>query len=232
MEPRYTLPTESYLRTTLLPEMYNTMCLTLSQVLASASYVSVATTCLRGSGLHSSKDSVLGVTAHWIDDQWHRQSAALAAHVVSDDCLDANQHHAARLVQGALVKWDVTAKVHAVFCETGKKLVSVLRESGVPSVIGFSNVLQRCVDRAVRCQPSVVDALAIARQVASHFESSVLALDGLEKIQSAASNRPVTQRLVLDVSGLIVEIIRNLSLQMQNLYAFSYTACRLSDAII
>jgi hypothetical protein len=61
---------------TMIPELYDTMRSKLADMLAAVQYISFTTDEWSTS---QCTDSLLSVTAHWIDGQWQRRSAVVAA---------------------------------------------------------------------------------------------------------------------------------------------------------
>ena len=76
LEPRYTLPSDKYFRTSLIPDLFKMMSAKLTDVLASARFISFTTDSWTTS---QCTDSLLSITAHWITNSWDRQSAVIAA---------------------------------------------------------------------------------------------------------------------------------------------------------
>jgi len=76
LKPRYTLPSDKYFRTSLIPDLFKMMSAKLTDVLASARFISFTTDSWRTS---QCIDSLLSITAHWITNSWDRQSAVIAA---------------------------------------------------------------------------------------------------------------------------------------------------------
>lgn len=192
LEPRYSLPSDSYFRTALIPELYDAMSSKLASVLAGVQHMSLTTDEWSTS---QCTDSLLSVTAHWIDDQWQRRSAVIAARPVE------GSHTAENLggvVKETLSKWGLMNKVHVCLRDNGKNIVAGLRNNKIPSIACFAHTLQLCVKRGLGSQRAVIDALAVARQVASHFSHSVLAKEKLEKIQATVPDLPV-HRIIQDV---------------------------------
>jgi hypothetical protein len=192
LEPRYTLPSDSYFRMTMIPELYDTMRSKLADVLAAVPYISFTTDEWSTS---QCTDSLLSVTAHWIDEQWQRRSAVVAASPVEGSHTAENL---GGILKETLSKWCLKNKVHVCLRDNGKNIVAGLRDNNIPSSACFSHTLQLCVKRGLGSQRAVIDALAVARQVAGHFSHSVLAKEKLEKIQSTVPNLPI-HRIVQDV---------------------------------
>jgi hypothetical protein len=184
LEPRYTLPSDKYLRTTLIPEMHRSLSEKMSIVLASARYISFTSDSWTTS---QCTDSLLSITAHWITDSWERRAAVIAA------CPIDGSHTAdniAGIVKSLLRKWNIGSKVHVFLRDNAKNMTAGLRDAGVPSISCFSHTLQLCVKAGLVSQRAVIDATTTCRNVATHFSHSVLAKGKLEDIQKTVPDQP------------------------------------------
>ena len=193
LEPRYTLPSDSWLRKTLIPELYDGLCKDLMNLMESASFVSCTTDTWSTA---QCTDSLLSVTVHWVDADWVRRSALLAASPI------VGSHTAENIktvVTGVIAKWNLAGKVHVFVRDNAKNMTSGLRDAGVHSLPCLSHTLQLCVKRGLTSQRAVSDALAVGRHVATHFSHSVLAKEKLELIQQTLSSVP-ERRIIQDVS--------------------------------
>jgi len=153
LEPRYTLPSDTYFRTTLIPELYQSISSKVLEVLASASYVSFTTDSWSTS---QCTESLLSITAHWVTQSWDRQSAVLAASPISGSHTADN---IADLVQKLTVTWNVRSKVHVFLRDNARNMIAGLRDAGVQSLSCFSHNLQLCVKSGLTSQRAVIDAV-------------------------------------------------------------------------
>ena len=72
LEPRYTLPSDTYLRETLLPDIYTAVKERLRTVVDTATFVSLTTDAWT---TPQCKESLISFTCHWIDNDWKRRQA-------------------------------------------------------------------------------------------------------------------------------------------------------------
>ena len=192
--PRYTLPSAKYFRTTLLPELYDAVTSGMISVLATAQHISFTTD---GWTTAQCTDSLLSVTAHWVDDAWQQKSALIAA------CPICGSHTAANissLITENLAKWHISHdRIHVFLRDNAKNMANDLRDAGVPSVPCFAHTLQLCVKRGLSSQRAITDAVAVCRSLVGHFSHSTLAKDELSKIQATVPNTP-SHSLIQDVA--------------------------------
>ena len=76
LEQRYTLLSDSHFRKTVIPELYESLCVKLKAVLDKPKFLSFTTDAWTTA---QCTDSLLSITAHWIDDDWQRPSAIVGA---------------------------------------------------------------------------------------------------------------------------------------------------------
>ena len=113
LEPRYTLPSDSWLHKTLIPELYDGLCKDLMNLLESASFVSCTTDTWSTA---QCTDSLLSV--HWVDADWVRHSALLAASPIVGSHTAENTK---TVVTGVIAKWNLAGKVHVFVRDNAKK---------------------------------------------------------------------------------------------------------------
>jgi len=73
-EPRYPIPSDSYLRQTAVPDLYASVRQKVIDRIQHVKYVSFTTDTWTTS---MSSESLISLTSHWIDDSWTRRSAIL-----------------------------------------------------------------------------------------------------------------------------------------------------------
>ena len=203
LEPRYTLPSDSHFRKTVIPELYESLCVKLQAVLDKPKFLSFTTDAWTTA---QCTDSLLSITAHWIDNDWQRQSAIVGACHMEGSHTGAN---IATLITTELKKWSIitaatntttaTSRVHVFLRDNGKNMVTGLRDAGVLSLSCLSHTFQLSVNRGLKSQRAVMDLTAIGRSIVGHFSHSVKAKDKLKEIQSTIPNMPA-HNLLQDVS--------------------------------
>jgi hypothetical protein len=184
LEPRYSLPSDSYLRKTLIPDMYTMIRSKVAELIRPAGFVSFTTDAWTTA---QSLDSLMSLTAHWIDNTWERRSAILNASHVHGSHTAAN---IASIMTSMLVNWKLEDRVHVVLRDNAKNVTKGMAEAGVDSLGCFAHTLQLCVKRGLESQRAVDDAVAICRKIAGHFSHSTLAKEKLAAIQTSLPDFP------------------------------------------
>ena len=164
--PRYALPSDTYVRETLLPTLYEAVKTRVAEKLSGIAKVSVTTD---GWSTSSSTESLMSLTAHWIDDQWERKSAILHCAQV------AGSHTASKIAEmmtQMVTDWKLKDRLHVCVRDNARNMEKGLQEAGIQSVGCFAHTLQLCVNDGITCQRIVVDAVANCRKVAGHFSHS------------------------------------------------------------
>ena len=73
-EPRYTLPSDSYLRQTAIPNLHKHLREKVAEIMTDVKFVSFTTDTWTTS---MSSESLISLTGHWVDYDWMRRSAVL-----------------------------------------------------------------------------------------------------------------------------------------------------------
>ena len=76
-------------------------------------------------------DSLLSVTAHWIDDNWQPLSAVLQAHSLEErdtgECIAMKKSN-------IMSEWEIdTTQVHCGVCNNGSNMMKAISEGGLPN---------------------------------------------------------------------------------------------------
>ena len=165
LEPRYKLPSEKYFSETLIPEMYQKVCLKVRDLLSSISNVSVTT------DIWSSvaQDSYLSLTCHYIAPDFTQQQVCLHA-------VPFNDHHTGELIGSMITRclesWNLSDKLHVVVRDNGSNFVAGLRDAAIPSFGCLAHTLQLVVKDGCLAQPVVIDLTAKARKLVGHYKHS------------------------------------------------------------
>ena len=177
-EPRYQLPSDTYMRQTAVPELYESVKEKVSVAVGHAQVVSLTTDTWTTT---LSSESLMSLTSHWIDDQWERRSAILqtshlpGSHTAANIC--------GKLLQ-MLSEWKLENKVHVVLRDNARNMSKGLDDAGVRSVGCLAHTLQLCVKAGLDSQRAIEDAVSICRKIATHFSHSTLAKERMSAIQS------------------------------------------------
>nr|XP_054592602.1 zinc finger BED domain-containing protein 4-like [Nothobranchius furzeri] len=178
LEPRYSLPSRTYLSETALPELYNRVSAKLAGKLK-------------------------GVPARsFTTDIW--TSDVLPMSLISQKVRGShNRATIAAAIAEMLNNWGIPLeKVHVILRDNASNVKATLEDMAVPSLGCFAHTLQLVVHEGLMLQRSVSDALANSRKIVAHFKHSQLAQSRLEDLQremQGAGTTSTPARLVQDV---------------------------------
>jgi len=182
LDPKYKLPTRKALSTTLIPERHEIIQTKIREDMSKGKAKAVTTDMWTS----SNNDSYMGVTCHWVDEDYQLRNTCLAIK-------HAPGSHTADLISTELSEimtdWGIERPVHLV-TDSGanvKRAMSLME--GVEWRPCFAHTLQLVVNgglgsREVTELPKV---LAKARAIVGHFRRSPLATVQLEKAQTQLS---------------------------------------------
>ena len=84
-------------------------------------------------------DSLLSVTAHWVDNNWQPLSAALKAHLLEER---HTGEYIAMKISNIMSEWEIDAtQVHCVVRDNGSNIVKAMSEGGLPDFGCFAHSL-------------------------------------------------------------------------------------------
>ncbi len=178
LEPRYSLPSRTYISETALPELYSRVSSHVADQLKDVQSFSF-TTDIWSSDVCPM--SLLSLTAHWLNDSYDLQSAVL--HVK-----EMRGSHTSRVISDSIKEmldgWKIPiSKVHVILRDNASNMKKAMDDLGVPSLGCVAHSLQLVVNEGLLSQRSVSDAIASARKIVGHFKHSPLAYSRLEDIQ-------------------------------------------------
>ena len=177
--PKYRIPSRKYFAETVIPNIAQGIRAEVQAKLQEgADYISF-TTDVWSSDVNS--DSLLGLTAHWVDGNFQRKSAVLQAHSLDDR--HTGEYIAMQLLK-MLESWRVDpSKVHVIVRDNGSNMVKAMEEASLPSFGCFAHSLQLVVHDGLLSQRAVKDLLATCRSIVGHFKHSSVACHKLAHIQ-------------------------------------------------
>ena len=178
LEPRYTLPSRKYLVEKILPTVHRDLMSKVREKIEKVIYFSFTTDAWSAS---AGTASLLSLTAHWLMDDFTRQSAVLHVQPLDDS-------HTGEYLGGVykemLEGWGISEEqVHLVLRDNAANMAKAMREASLRSFGCFAHSLQLVVDDGVLSQQAVIDLLAICRKMVGHFKHSAVAYDRLKSIQ-------------------------------------------------
>jgi hypothetical protein len=182
LEPRYRLPSEKYFRTSLVPEIYEALVKKVADNISVENGVQFLSFTTDAWTTPQCTESLLSLTAHWLDTDFNRHSAMLeATHIVG-------QHtgaHIADILQKMMEKWRLKDRIHVMLRDNAASMIKAMEDAHIPSYGCVSHTLQLSVNKALKVQRAVEDVVANCRRIATHFSKSTLAKHKLEEIQQA-----------------------------------------------
>ena len=124
-------------------------------------------------------DSYLGLTAHFITQDWE-----LVAHVLTTK--EVRERHTAVNVaddlQAVVDDWNLAPKVAGITTDNARNMVAALAQLPWIRVSCFAHTLQLAVKEGLKV-PAVVEILARCRKIVGHFKHSCVASRALEAAQ-------------------------------------------------
>ena len=178
VEPCYKLPSDKYFSDTLIPEIFQKVCLKVQDALTS---VSLTTDIWRS----VAQDSYISLTCHYITPAFDQQQVCLHA-------APFNNHHTGEHIGSMVIKcWSLTDKLHVVR-DNGSKA----KGCRYSKLWVFGHTLQLVVKDGCLAQPAVVELTAKARKLVGHNKHSNVALQCLVRIQEQLGLSP--KRLIQD----------------------------------
>lgn len=138
LEPRYKLPSAKYFRTSLIPDMYNALVLKVAGSMKrenGAIYVSFTTDAWT---TPQCTDSLLSLTAHWLDSEFNKHSIMLhASHILG-------QHTAsniAKILENMVKQWKLTGRVHVMLRDNASSMIKAMNDANIKSFGCVSHTL-------------------------------------------------------------------------------------------
>ena len=179
LDQRYVLPSRKVVSRTLIPEKYDQ---TKSAIKASMSQ-SNAHAVTTDMWTSASNNSYMGVTAHWLDEEFIIHNKCLAVQPATDS-------HTAKFIaeeiQAVLKDWSIDASgLHIVTDSSANVEKAISKLPDVHWCACLAHNLQLCVNAglASREVTELPKVLAKARAIVGHFRRSPLAMSELEKAQ-------------------------------------------------
>ena len=178
LEPRYHIPSRKYFRETVIPGIVKTVEAKIKTKLEGVNYISF-TTDVWSSEVNS--DSLLSLTAHWVDDTFHRFLAVLQVQPLEQR---HTGEYIAMKISKSLSDWDISSEqVHCVVRDNGSNMIKAMDEACLPSFGCFAHTLQLVIHDGLLTQRIVIDLLAVCRSIVGHFKHSSVAYHKLATIQ-------------------------------------------------
>ena len=179
--------------------MYNAVKTKIRNLLKQSSYISFTSDIWTSTNNHN---VFLSLTVHWIDSNWNRRFVVISLKNLEDS-------HTGQLISRTILDmldtWGIENEKRGVLVKNnGASMIKAAQLTGLDHLGCYIHTIQLVVNRGLKVQPAIIDAIAIARALVGHFRHSSLATDDLYKIQKSLQldgGTPYpTHRLVQDVA--------------------------------
>ena len=124
-------------------------------------------------------DSYVGLTAHFITQEWNLQTRVLQTKEVQE------RHTALNIaddLRAVINEWDLSEKMTGITSDNARNIVAALALLPWPRVSCFAHTLQLAVKEGLKV-PTVEVLLGRCRKVVGHFKHSYMAMRALEAAQ-------------------------------------------------
>lgn len=126
-------------------------------------------------------EALMSLTCHFIDDNWERKQVVLNAKAMSGS---HTGEYISNMFISLLKYWDISHdRVVLVLRDSGANMVKGLRLAEIPDLSCSAHTIQLMVIDGISSQRAVLDVNAKLKNIAKHFNHSVLAKQNLKKIQ-------------------------------------------------
>lgn len=191
--PHYKVPGRTYMTEKIVPDIYNRICAKIEASISQAAALSVTSniwTC------QHNNESFLSFTAHWISPEFILEHSVLAMKSFPGSHSGIN---IAKELNTITERWNFPqSKIHLLVHDSGSNMIKGVRDAGYDSGRCFIHSLQRAIEESLKSQPEILQMIATARRIVTHFNHSGLAEQKLKSIQQEL-NLP-NHQLVQDVS--------------------------------
>ncbi len=138
-------------------------------------FLSFTTDCWSGD-----TEALMSLTCHFIDDNWERKQVVLNAMAMSGS---HTGEYISNMFISLLKCWDISHdRVVLVLRDSGANMVKGLRLAEIPDLSCSAHTIQLVVTDGINSQRVVLDVNAKLKNIAKHFNHSVLAKQNLKKI--------------------------------------------------
>lgn len=177
VEPRYKMPSRNHFSGKVIPDLYSETRERVSKMLHEAEHVSLTTDMWSS----SMNDDYLGVTAHFIDEDFTLN------HVCLEVIPFPEVSHSATNIKDFLMKtleeWDLSEKISAIVTDNGRNMVLATNMSPYLHIPCLAHSLQLVVKDGILNNKNVTNLIGTCRRIVGHFKHSSNAYKILRKKQ-------------------------------------------------
>ena len=194
IEPRYVVPSRKHNITDfVLPCIMNGVTAEVEKELSSVQWCSFTTDIW---STEVSNDSLLSFTVHWLTELFEKKEAVLHAHPLPGSHIG---EMLCREYNAMLSNWNIdNEQVHVIVRDNASNMVKAMSDGDFEDLGCFAHTLQLVINDGILSQRTVIDLLAVCRQIVGYFKRSPLAYDRLKSIQDRLQLKQ--HRLKQDVS--------------------------------
>lgn len=182
--PHYKLRGREYFTSFLCENLYDRMASKVKQLLEGFNKLSFTSDIWSDP---SASVSLLSLTAHGITEDFRKVNIILK-------CEPIEGSHTGAVISEKLMimlnEWDLTEKVHCVVRDRGSNIIWAMNLSNFTHIDCIVHQIQLCVRAGIESEDYLLKIIAKNKQIATHFNHSVLAQDELHKIQTQRLNQP------------------------------------------
>lgn len=176
--PRYKIPSRTFMTDNIIPDIYDRITKKICDNILKASAISVTSdiwTC------DHNEESFISFTAHWLTPEFKLEHAVLAMKPFPGSHTGENIAQEFNII---VARWNIPLnKIHLFVHDSGANIVKGVRVAEFDSARCFIHSIQRAVVESLKSQAELVDMLAAARRIVTHFNHSGLAQGKLKDIQ-------------------------------------------------
>ena len=165
-DPRYTLPGRNYFTKTALPSLYNNLRETIAAELKDTDNYSITM------DLWSSRtcEPYLGITCHFIDNDWSMRSRVLETVFTPDDHTAQNLEES---LKTCLSEWDLPIeKLAGITTDNGSNIIKMCNDMELPRISCFGHNLHLAINHGMKDDPRVDRMVGLCRNIVSSFSKS------------------------------------------------------------
>ena len=136
------------------------------------------------------------VVYHWLTELFEKKEAVLHAHPLPGSHIG---EMLCREYNAMLSNWNIdNEQVHVIVRDNASNMVKAMSDGDFEDLGCFAHTLQLVINDGILSQRTVIDLLAVCRQIVGYFKRSPLAYDRLKSIQDRLQLKQ--HRLKQDVS--------------------------------
>jgi len=189
-EPSYVIPSTTYFSDTVIPKKYEEKKREVIKELSAEEYVALT------SDIWTSRnqDPFIGITCHWINEDWILREVNLATKHFPEEHTGANI--ALKIVESQ-VNLGLTFSISGVTTDSGSNMVAGTKNWDW--IACFGHLIQLCLGDALKDSPKIQEFIQKSKEIVNHFKRSPKAAIALKKIVLTENSSEKKYKVVQDV---------------------------------